>query len=215
MNTSTPKPKASSTASGKKFCACSWASKTAFPPSLDHKHLMWYMLLAWGLESWTFCMVFLFATQTNPHILVYTHKCTHSHITSFFSQLLWCIGSKYSLMSLLRPICLLSCFQFPFSFSPLYPWWHYHLLVVPEEPLRNHESGCNVPFNMNTNVGVIAALPTGKNQSASSRAHYRPLLPYPHLSVFIPSSEAHIEQSPSVSVGTDPDMSCVYCKKDT
>lgn len=82
-----------------------------------------------------------------------------------------------------------SCFQFPVSFSPSYPWWHYHLLAVPQEPLRNHEPGYNVPFETNTNVGVMAALPTADDQSEGSRAHYRPLLPYPHLSVFIFSSD--------------------------
>lgn len=109
------------------------------------------------------------------------------NITRFFPSILWCLRSKYSLMSLLRPICLSSCFQFPLSLSPLYPWWHYHLLAVPQEPLHNCESGCNVPFKRSTNVGVISALPTGSDQSASSRAHYGPLLPHPHLSVFIPT----------------------------
>lgn len=183
MNASSPKPDASSTEPGKKFCACSPV----------------------GQASWkmTYCMMFMFATQTNPH----TCLCMHTNApTSFFPRALF-----YDVLGLNTVWCLCYgrlafwvVFQFPLSFSLLYPRWHYHPLTGPQEPLRNHRSGCNVPFETNTNVGVIEALPTGGDQSGISLAHYRALLPYPHLSVFIPSSQAHIKQSPSCFSGHGP-----------
>lgn len=46
ISASSPKPKASSTKSGKKFSACSHVPKTASPPPLDHKHLIHCAVLA-------------------------------------------------------------------------------------------------------------------------------------------------------------------------
>lgn len=76
MNASSPKPKTSSIESGKKFCACSHVPETVSPPVLDHKHLMCCMALAKTWASWkmTYCMMFMFAPQTNPH----THLCIHT-----------------------------------------------------------------------------------------------------------------------------------------
>lgn len=159
MTTSSPKPKTPCKESGKKFCACFFAfSESVVPPSLGPKHQI--SRTSGRAGKWDILRG-LFLQPKHTHTFPYI--CTYSQILHVFSGVLW----SQKPMFISQPFLVWGCFQPPTPTSYLpYFWSHHHLL--PWEPLRNHRSGYNVPFAINTNVGMMLVLPTAEDQSAGA-----------------------------------------------